>query len=63
MARTRADVAKQPYRELSDRELNERLAQFDTRFKRLEDQYLKMIGEQLRSIGTLAPATCIGWSR
>lgn len=56
MARTRADVAKQPYRELSDRELNERLTQFDTRFKRLEDQYLKMIGEQLRSIGTLAPS-------
>lgn len=56
MARTRADVAKEPYRELTDRELNAKLKQFDTRFKRLEDQYLRMIGEQLRSIGTLAPS-------
>lgn len=56
MPRTRADVYKESTAPLSEEQLQEILQAFQQRFERLNDQYLRMMGEHIKEIGQLWPS-------
>ena len=53
---TRKQVRSQPVQSYTERELQRLLAAFDQRMQRLNDEYLRRMGEHIRDIGTLWPS-------
>lgn len=54
--RTRREVREQPFAVYDETGLQALLDSFEKRMKRLNDQYLRMMGEHIRDIGTLWPS-------
>lgn len=56
MARTRADVYRESNARLSEAQLQRLLRAFDTRMERLNNQYLRAMGEHIKEIGEMWPS-------
>ena len=53
---TRKQVRSQPVQSHSEQQLQKLLSAFDRRMNRLNDDYLRRMGEHIRDIGTLWPS-------
>ena len=53
---TRSEARAQPFTRYDETGLQELLSAYDARMKRLNDQYLRAMGEHIRDIGTMIPS-------